>query len=111
MKSNFLKQKSAELPNDIEDKENSNPNTTAAEEEEEEDDREIGEAIVEKKDYHKEGIIDPKTKEEYEELSESQKEELKKKNEEEMINQMVAKHKTIKQNCYLDLESDVFAIY
>ena len=88
---------------DIENKENlsanKEPEVPQKESEEEPD-----------KGYHKEGFIEPK-KEPERELTEEEKLEVAKKQEDEAINRIIERSKTAKQMSFLTLKSDYFKIY
>lgn len=82
MRSNFLKQKSA-MVGEVEDKENQSSNEQAKKEEK-----------TDEKGYHKEEWIEPKK--EAKEMTEDEKLELAKKQEEEAINRIIERSKTAK---------------
>ena len=88
---------------DIENKENlsanKEPEVSKKESEEELD-----------KGYHKEGFIEPK-KEAEKELTEEERIELAKKQEEEAINRIIERSKTAKQMSFLTMKTDFFKVY
>ena len=90
MRSNFLKQKSAEVGETTEPKDKENVSQKA----------------------NQEPVQPPKEEEPAKpELTSEEKEALRKKQEQEQIDKMITRAKTMKQMSFLNLESDVFAIY
>lgn len=106
MRSNFLKQKSAEV-GELENKENQSTLANGGKSEQTEEKNLDTET---EKDYHKEGWVDPST-EKPKEMTPEEKEAHDKKVEEEQIQKIVERARTNKQMCFLNLQSDVFKIY
>jgi hypothetical protein len=103
MRSNHLKQKTAEV-GQVEDKENVSRNQTEAQTE-----NTTANPEVQDKGYHKEGYVEPQKEEK--ELTEEEKLELAKKLEDEAIERIIERSKSHRQMCFLNLQSDVFKIY
>jgi hypothetical protein len=106
MRSNFLKQKTAEVGL-TENKENVPQVSSNIDKEDEDSKKEKAEP---EKDYHTEEWIDPKKKESAPETPEEKETRLKKE-EEEQINKIIERSKQMKQMAYINLKSDVFTIY
>jgi len=110
MRSNFLKQKSAQVGETEEDDKENKQTTNLQQEEQDPEAVDESKRFETQKDYHKEGFIDPKKQKETE-LSPAEKERLAKEKEDEAIEKIREKQRTHKQMCFLQLESDVFKIY